>query len=123
MNLGRTEMRGVVIFFLKILHVAAMLFLILGWLSPVEALLKFHVAFVFVVILQWRFNSGTCLLTNAENYVAGKRSQVKSQQQGQFVKAVLGRFMKSIPSDSQLKILVYAVILVSAGISALRLLN
>ena len=114
-------MRAYSIVVLRLLHLFVMLFMVLGWMLPGADFLKIHVATVPLVILQWRFNGGTCLLTNIENIIADKRRE-KSEQQGEFIKAVLSQCMKDLPSDSQLKIGIYTVLFVSAGASALRLL-
>ena len=98
-----------------------LLFMVFGWLLPGKDVLKVHIAFVPLVIIQWQLNNGTCLLTNAENLLSREKRD-RNQQQGQFIKGVLGRFMKELPTDSQIKILVYALILGAAGFSTFRLL-
>lgn len=51
------------------LHFAVMIYIVLGWLVPVHALLLFYLGFLPAVALQWQFNKNSCVLNNAESLI------------------------------------------------------
>jgi len=114
-------MKRFVIVLIKSLHLAILLFVILGWAMPSDLLLKLHIAFVPMMVLQWQFNRGTCFLTNVENWISGERRE-RGEQQGQFIKGVIIRFIDPLPSDRVIKIALYLILGVAMAISVMRLL-
>jgi len=114
-------MKRFVIVLIKSLHLAILLFVILGWAMPSALLLKLHIAFVPMMVLQWQFNRGTCFLTNLENWISGERRE-RGEQQGQFIKGVIIRFIDPLPSDRVIKIALYLILGVAMAISVMRLL-
>jgi len=103
----------------KYLHLALLLFVLFGWLAPKPAL-YIHVLTIPLMICQWRFNRGTCLLTNLENWLRKKKVH-DEQEQGQFIKSILIRFCNPLPSDRKIKTGLYTVIWTSFTLSCLRL--
>ncbi|WP_413165186.1 DUF2784 family protein [Capilliphycus salinus ALCB114379] len=87
-------------------------FVLFGWIIPSQFWRIIHLIFVPVMIIQWQFNQGTCLLTNLENKLRGETSQ-KQQQQGQFIKSIVGKCFNPLPSDDTLKKGVYGIIFTS----------
>lgn len=104
---------------LKLIHLFVLLFVIFGWILPSYSLLLIHLVFIPVMIGQWQLNQGTCILTNIENYLRGNQ-QVKNQQQGQFIKGILGKVFNPLPTDATIKKIVYVVIAISWLVSAFR---
>ena len=51
------------------LHFAVMIYIVLGWLVPVQALLIFYVGFLPLVAVQWQFNKNSCVLKNLESLI------------------------------------------------------
>lgn len=105
---------------LKFLHLSVLLFIILGWLLPQPLWLQIHLAIVPLTILQWQFNQGTCILTNLENALRGEVKN-RQEQQGQFIKGLLGRCYNPLPSDRAIKRTIYLIMGLAWTISALRL--
>ncbi|MGQ4649400.1 DUF2784 family protein [Lyngbya aestuarii] len=113
------QLTDLMITVLKAVHLAVLLFVIFGWILPIKLLLLLHIVFVPLMILQWQFNQGTCFLTNIENQLRGEGKE-KQQQQGQFIKSLLGKCFNPLPSDSTIKLLIYGIIGLSWGISLIR---
>lgn len=105
---------------IKISHLAILFFVVFGWLISNPKLLTIHLVFLPIMILQWQLNQGTCILTNLENYFRGEVSE-KNEQQGQFIKAILGRCFNPLPTDATLKKVVYGIIFLSWLLSASHL--
>ncbi|MBS0472408.1 MAG: hypothetical protein JSR60_15150 [Proteobacteria bacterium] len=51
------------------LHFAVMIYIVLGWLIPLHAVLWFYVAFIPLVAVQWQFNKNSCVLNNLESLI------------------------------------------------------
>ncbi len=111
-------LRKVLLGLLKIVHLVILLFVVFGWLLPRNWLL-IHLIFVPLMVLQWQFNQGSCILTNWENAIRGN-TKIKTQQQGQFIKGILGKFCQPLPSDAVIKRWVYGVIALSWILSAIH---
>ncbi|MGK7872325.1 MAG: DUF2784 family protein [Xenococcaceae cyanobacterium] len=113
------KLANLIIVILKVVHMAILLFVVFGWIFP-RVLLPIHLVFIPLMIVQWQFNQGTCILTNIENILRGGVKD-KQQQQGQFIKAILGKCFQPLPSDRNIKQGVYGVVWTSWVISATRL--
>ncbi|NMF82444.1 DUF2784 family protein [Nodosilinea sp. P-1105] len=114
-------LRIFLILLLKGLHLIILVFSVAGWAAPFPTVWWVHGIFVPLMVGQWQINQGTCWLTNVENFLRGD-SKAKSQQQGQFIKGILGRCFDPIPSDATLKRLIYGILALSWGLSVVRLL-
>ena len=105
---------------IKISHLAILIFVVFGWLIANPTVLTTHLIFLPIMIVQWQFNQGTCILTNLENYVKGEVAE-KTEQQGQFIKTILGKFFNPLPTDATLKKVVYGIVFLSWLLSASHL--
>lgn len=110
----------VLIKFIKFLHLAITVFLIIGWLLPGNITHWIHLVAVPLTMLQWRLNAGTCILTNVEEHLNDAPKE-KDEQQGQFIKGLLGKCMTELPPDTVIKKYLYGILWVSWGLSGIRL--
>lgn len=55
------------------LHFAVMIYIVLGWAVPVNAMLVFYVCFLPLVAIQWQFNKNSCVLNNMESLIRSGR--------------------------------------------------
>ena len=106
---------------LKAFHLLTLIFTVFGWLVPIPLAWKIHLVLVPLTIGQWWLNEGTCILTNLENWLRGEVPD-KSEQQGQFIKSLLGLCCQPLPSDRTIKIGIYGVMGTAWMLSALQLL-
>jgi len=51
------------------LHFAVMIYIVIGWLVPVAAMLVFYLCFLPAVAIQWQFNKNSCVLNNVESLI------------------------------------------------------
>ena len=49
------------------LHFAVMIYIVTGWLVPLDAALIFYLCFLPAVAVQWQFNKNSCVLNNIES--------------------------------------------------------
>jgi len=96
---------------LRGLHLACVLFVIFGWLSPFPWLLKVHAIFIPLLFLHWQTNGGTCVLTNIEYRLKGARPG-KEAQQGSFIKSLFASFGFK-PALGTLKVIFHGLLLSS----------
>ena len=104
---------------IKWVHLAVLVFVLFGWALPGPTVWLVHGIFVPIMIVQWWVNDGTCILTNLENWVAGKKKE-KDEEQGQFVKGLLSKCFDPLPSDEKIKVGLYGVLIISCSLSWLR---
>ena len=108
----------------RTLHVVVMLFMIFGWISSNPKVLMAHIITVLVVMLQWRLNSGRCILTDIEHFL--KRRQVNriaitdSSEETSFTRRMCEAIGIGL-SDKALSFLIYAVLYTSVSISVVKL--
>lgn len=103
---------------LKVLHLAILLFTLIGWLLP-QNLLLVYLVWIPMMFIQWQFNQGTCILTNIENWLLGEKQQ-KQEQQGQFIKSLWQQICGQVPSDKVLRYVVNGTIWLCWLLACLR---
>ena len=97
-------------------------FLLLIWFGFAVLPMYCWLVLIPLMVLQWQLNKGTCLLTNLENFLLDEKVE-RSEQQGQFIKGLLAKFCKEIPSDTWIKFGLYGIVLLSWTTSWLRYLH
>ena len=111
-----------IVFSLRTGHFLSLIFLTFGWTFSHKSILLFHVIFVPLVFVQWYFNEGTCVLSNIESRIKGERFS-KRDQQGYFIKSLLGYFFKPLPKDQTIKVFIYFVLFVSWFVSCIKIMS
>ena len=95
--------------FVKWLHLTILIFVFAGAFLPQKFLLGYLI-FLPLVVVQWWLNRGTCILTNLENWLEGNQKR-RSDQQGQFIKTILGKFFDPLPEDKTIKLGLYVILI------------
>jgi len=90
--------RVVLIYFIRALHYLLVGFNLLAWVIPSVLVLKIHLWFIPLMIVQWRLNRNTCVLSNLEQLLLG-RPAYGAEGEGQFIKSLLDRCFNNLPSD------------------------
>jgi hypothetical protein len=115
-----SPVRSALIKALRFTHLLVLVFMLTGWLLPWKSAWFAHVATIPAMMLQWRFNRGTCLLTNLENFIRGNQV-ARDAQQGQFIKGLLGKCCNPIPPDHKIKFWLYTILWSVFSLSLLRI--
>jgi len=55
--------------FCFLLHVAIMVFIVVGWAVPQSRVLQFYLALLPAVVVHWQFNKNSCVLNNMESLI------------------------------------------------------
>ena len=106
--MGLVLMISMIVWLLRALHIFILLFVLFGWAFPSLVVLWAHLVFVPIMIVQWKVNSGNCLLTDLENYLLKNKPKPVHTEEG-FVKKILKIFFKKLPSDKAIEIGIYVV--------------
>jgi hypothetical protein len=117
------EARDLLGHFCFYLHVAVMLFIVLGWLPPWRAALGFYLVFIPGVFLQWQVNKDTCILNNIEGWLrTGRwRNKEANPEEGAWV-LTLARNVTGIAfSEAQINVLIYGVLVLGWCLALARL--
>lgn len=109
-------------------HVAIMFYMIFGCFSPTNHTLLIHIISVLLVMIHWKFNNGTCVLTDLEYFIDDKIKSLNDSEAARMLKIqqepFTGRIFKMLGlsvTDKQLNALIYLVLYLSIGVSILRL--
>lgn len=101
------------IFLARIVHLVHyffMLFTIFGWIIPKTQALIFYLIWIPSIILQWKANDDTCILTNLENYFRnGQWKADPSEEEGGFVNSVFQNVFGITLTDRVLAYIIYGV--------------
>ncbi len=104
----------------RLLHIAVIGYILLGaflsWGSP----LRWYPLFTILVMVQWKLNQGTCLLTNLENFLL-KKKKAKSEQQGESVKKIISLCFNPLPTDDKIRRGLYGLLFFFIAIALMRL--
>jgi hypothetical protein len=93
------------------LHLAVMLFIVLGWMLPGPRLLIAYLAFVPMVVLHWLINGGACALNNLENWLRYRRwrARERNPEEGAWLRTLLRNLTGLSPSRKGMDVFVYAM--------------
>ena len=96
--------------FCFVLHFAVMIYVVVGWLVPLQPALLFYVAFLPVTVVTWRFNKDSCLLNNLESFIrTGQWRDPSNREEGAWL-LTLARETLGLPVTAlQVDIFTYAV--------------
>ena len=98
------------------IHLASIVFLLFGCLFPLSVL-PFHMILIPLVILQWWFNDNHCILTQLQLKLEGKT--ITPGEGGTFIRDLFAKVGLS-PTDRQLLLIIYGLLLMSFSISLFR---
>jgi len=113
-------MRIILARLIRVIHFGFLLFILSGWAFSNPKIIICHLIFIPLMILQWRYNEGTCYLTNLENWVKGVK-RPKHEEQGQFIKSILSKWYDPIPSEKTIKIWLHVIIWASWALSLAKI--
>lgn len=95
-----------------ILHLAIMVYFVVGWLAPWRAALFFYMGFVPAVALQWQFNKNACVLNNIESLIrTGRWRDPSSREEGAWLATLAEDALGFRPGPLAVDIFTYAVLL------------
>ena len=105
------------------LHLAIMVYFVIGWLLPWHAALIFYLGFVPAVALQWQFNKNACVLNNLESWLRTRQWRDPSnREEGAWLASLAEDHLGFRPSPLAVDIFTYAVLLALWAIALIHLL-
>ena len=97
--------------FCHALHMALVLFGLLGWLIPSEPWLIAHLIFIPALIAVWRVNDGVCPLNNLESRLTtGAWRNPANAEEGAFLRVIVERYLKLHPTQEQMDQVTYGIL-------------
>ncbi|HEX3664066.1 MAG TPA: hypothetical protein VHU23_02405 [Rhizomicrobium sp.] len=71
-------------------HVLPLLYVLGGWAAPWHAALIVYLVFLPVMFLQWRLNSGSCVLNNMESLIrTGRWRDPRNREEGAWLRTMI----------------------------------
>ena len=71
------------------LHFAVMIYIVLGWVVPLNAALYFYMGFLPAVAVQWQFNKNSCVLNNFESLLrSGQWRDPNNKEEGAWLQTL-----------------------------------
>ena len=106
----------------RYIHHLLLLFNIFAPAIPSKTAWIVHVLLLPALIVHWRLNRNTCVLTNLENVLLG-RPAYGTEGESQFIAQIVEKFVQPAPSKRTIEVGTYVVMTVVWSLSVLRLLN
>ncbi|MCB0331865.1 MAG: DUF2784 family protein [Bdellovibrionales bacterium] len=113
-------MAKLLVLFIRALHYLIVAFNLFAWLCSDSLVLKIHLWFIPLMILQWKLNRNACVLTNLEQVLLGKPARGQ-EEESQFIKSMLAHCLRSLPSDEVIEKGTYIILAVVWGLSFMHL--
>ena len=96
-----------------VLHLALVIFALLGWLMPWRPALIFYLCYIPVMFLTWQLNDGSCVLNNVETLIrTGKWRNPANREEGAFLKTLVEDVTGFQPTKRQMNTVIYCLITV-----------
>jgi hypothetical protein len=91
-------------------HMVLVVFGLFGWLIPSQPWLIAHLMFIPALIAVWYLNDGVCPLNNLEaRLLTGSWRNPANAEEGGFLRAIVVRYLKLEPTQSQMDAITYSL--------------
>jgi len=98
------------------LHFAVMIYIVIGWVVPVQAMLVFYLCFLPAVAIQWQFNKNSCVLNNVESLIrSGQWRDPHNKEEGAWLLTLATNVLGYPFKAWQIDVFTYAVLAVLWG--------
>ena len=95
------------------LHMSLVFFGLFGWMVPSEGWLKAHLVFIPALVAVWLVNRGSCPLNNIESWLTtGQWRDPDNKEEGSFIVTAVERYLGLQPTQRQMDLITYALMLV-----------
>ena len=104
------------------LHFAVMIYIVSGWLLPLDGALIFYMCFLPAVAVQWQFNKNSCVLNNIETLMrSGRWRDPNNREEGAWLQNLALKLTGILFKPWQIDVFTYFILLVfwSAALSHL----
>ena len=92
------------------LHLALVIYGLLGWLIPSAPWLIAHLIFIPGLIAVWRANDGVCPLNNLESFLTtGLWRNPSNAEEGSFLRVIVERYLRLTPTREQMDEVTYGI--------------
>jgi hypothetical protein len=99
-----------------------MIFIVTGWLVPLDAVLIIYLCFLPAVAVQWQFNKNSCILNNIESVIrSGQWRDPNNREEGAWLQTLALKVTGILFKAWQVDLFTYFILVVlwSAGLSHL----
>ena len=74
------------------LHVAFLIFIVLGWTIPARPVLIVYLVFLPLLVLHWKLNRDACILNNMESWLRYRswRAPDRNPEEGAWLRTLIG---------------------------------
>lgn len=93
------------------LHLAIVLFAVVGWLAPWRGLLIFYLCYLPLLPVQWQFNRTSCILNNIETWLrTGRWRNPSNPEEGAFLLRLIESVLGLHPTMRQMDVIIHALL-------------
>ncbi len=92
-----------------LVHIAVLVYVVLGWGVPLRAWLLFYLIFLPIMVLHWKLNRDACILNNLENWVRVRRWRATetNREEGAWLRTLLADVTGIALSRGQMDAVIY----------------
>jgi hypothetical protein len=113
-----TSRKRLLLAVIRTLHFSILLFVMLGWAAPSQSARILHLLLIPILILHWKTNNDTCILTSFEARIRGE----ELPEEGGFIRSLLERLTTREIPEASLRAGIYGCMATAWIIGAARLL-
>ena len=95
-----------------LVHVAVLIYVVLGWAMPSRAWLLVYLFFLPAMMLHWKLNRGACILNNLENWLRIRRWRApeSNREEGAWLRTLLADTTGIGLSPGQMDMVIYGAV-------------
>ena len=95
-----------------LVHVAVLLYVVVGWAMPPRAWLLVYLIFLPGMMLHWKLNRGACILNNLENWLRLRRWRApdSNREEGAWLRTLLADTTGVVLSRGQMDGVIYGAV-------------
>jgi len=92
-----------------LVHIAVLVYVVLGWTVAVRAWLLFYLIFLPAMVLHWKLNRDACILNNLENWLRVRRWRAPetNREEGAWLRTLLADATGVALSRAQMDAVIY----------------
>ena len=94
------------------IHVAILLYVVLGWGVPLRTWLLLYLIFLPAMVLHWKLNRDACVLNNLENWLRVRRWRMPqaNREEGAWLRTLLADATGIVLSRGQMDGVIYGAV-------------
>lgn len=114
--------RLLIVRLIHFLHWAVIIFVVFGWLIPLESTRWMHIFTIPTLVIHWQTNKGRCVLTQIEDRLKRPEDLSAAEEEESFIKKAFRKYLGIKLNERSLKFLIYTAMGLAWSASILQII-